>query len=78
MAEFTMGFLSVWRIVLLAAGGASAILVFLLAVLAAAIFLGAVFDFCTRAMAKRWEKTGHEPRGRLGRIILDNHRRLGR
>lgn len=77
MAEFTIGFMTVWRIVLLVAGGASAILVFLLAVVTAALVLGYAFDVCTGAMAKRWVKTGHQPKNKLGRIILENHKRLG-
>lgn len=77
MAEFTIGFVTVWRIVLLVAGGVFAILVFLLAVLMAALILGYVFDVCTGAMAKRWVKTGRQPKNKLGRIILENHKRLG-
>lgn len=77
LAEFTIGFMTVWRIVLLAAGGVSAVLVFLLAVVTAALILGSIFDSCTGAMAKHWIKTGHQPKNRLGRIILENHKRLG-
>lgn len=77
MTEFTIGFMTVWRIVLLVAGGASAILAFLLTVLTAALILGSVFDVCTGAMAMRWVKTGHQPKNKLGRIILENHKRLG-
>lgn len=75
--EFAIGFMAVWRIALLVAGGVSAILVFLLAVAAAVFLLGGVFDISTSAMAKHWVKTGRQPKNKLGRVILENHKRLG-
>lgn len=77
MTEFTLGFVTVWRIVLLIAGGVSAILAALAVVITAALILGSMFDICTGAMANRWIKTGHQPKNKLGRIILENHKRLG-
>ena len=77
LMEFVIGFMAVWRIMLLVAGGMSAVLVFLLVVATAAFLLGGMFDGCTSAIARRWVKKDYQPKSRLGRIILENHKRLG-
>lgn len=75
MVYFTTGFQSIGRLLLLLTGGLSAVLAFIAAVALAAIFAGWTFDLVTQAAAKRWERKGKQPRGKLGRIIQDHYRR---
>lgn len=75
MVYFTTGFQSIAQLLLLLAGGLSAALLFLAATALAVILAGSAFDLVTRAAAKRWERKGKQPRGRLGRIILEHYRR---
>lgn len=77
MTDFALGFEIVGRIALRVAGGITAVMVFFAAVLLVFCIAGALFDWVTNAMAKRWEKKGYKPRGKLERIILENHKRLG-
>lgn len=76
MSDFALGFEIVGRIALRVGGGITAVTVFLATVLLAACLAGFAFDTITGAMARHWIKTGYRPRGRLGRIILENHKRL--
>lgn len=75
MVYFTTGFQSIAQLLLLLTGGLTAVLLFLTAVVLAVILSGWVFDLLTRATAKRWEHKGRQPRGKLGRIILEHYRR---
>lgn len=75
MVYFTMGFQSIAQLLLLLTGGLTALLLFLAAAALAVILTGWAFDFLTRATAKRWEHKGRQPRGKLGRIILEHYRR---
>lgn len=77
MDNLTLGFEIVGQILLRVAGGTAAVIVFLAAVLLVFCIAGALFDWVTNAMAKHWEKKGYKPRGKLERIILENHKRLG-
>lgn len=77
MSEFIMGFETIGGILLRIAGGMSAIVLFLLALLLILCICGKLFDWYTAALARRWKKKGYFPRNKLERIILDNPKRLG-
>lgn len=70
VSEFVLGFTAVMRLILLIGGGAAAVVLALLAVLAAVGIFSVIFDGVTALIARRWKRRCHEPRGRLGRIIL--------
>lgn len=72
LAEFTIGFRTVTSVLLCIAGGVAAIAVCAAVTVLAVCVAGLVFDAVTNAMAKHWNKTGHRPRHRLGRIIADS------
>lgn len=76
MAYFATGFQAVAQFLLTVSGGLAAVAVFLEAVLLVVCLAGLIFDRVTQAMAKRWEKKGHQPRGKLEQIILEAYRRL--
>ena len=69
---FLLGFNTVMRVILVIGGGAAAVVLVLMAVLAAVGIFAVIFDGVTAMIARRWKRQGHEPRGRLGRIILDS------
>ena len=75
MVYFMTGFQSITQLLLLLTGGLSAVLLFLAVAALAMIFAGWAFDLVTQAAATRWERKGRQPRGKLGRIILDHYRR---
>lgn len=77
MLDFKIGFNAVGHVLLRVAGGGAALLLFLAALLLTVYIAGAVFDWITRGTAKRWAKSGYVPGSRLGRIILENYKRLG-
>lgn len=77
MQDFAVGFEVVSRFLLKVGGGAVAVSLFAAAVLIFLCVAGAMFDLVTSALARRWERDGYTPRNRLGRIILENHKRLG-
>ena len=70
MSYFLLGFTAVMRVLLVVGGGAAAIVLVLLAVLAAVGIFSVIFDGVTTLIARRWERRGHEPHGRLGKIIF--------
>ena len=75
MQNFILGFEVTGRFLLLIAGGAAAVLLFVVGLLLVGCIAGIVFDLVTDTLARRWEKTGRVPRNKLERIILENHRR---
>ena len=78
MQDFVIGFETVGRIILRVTGGSAAVLLFAIAILLCFGVAGVLFDLATGALAKRWEKSGHTPRNKLERIILENPKRLGK
>lgn len=78
MTDFVIGFEATGRLLLRVVGGLSAVLLLLVAVLLTLCVAGLLFDMLTNALAQKWEKSGHVPRNKLERIILENPKRLGR
>lgn len=78
MVNFIAGFQATAEVLLLVAGGAAAVMIAVVVILLAGIVMGAVFDAVTNVMAKRWCKSGHQPRNKLERIIMENPKRLER
>lgn len=72
VSDFMLGFTAVTRVISVVCGGAAAVFVFALSVLVCYLALCAIFDIVTALIASRWKRRGHEPRGRLGKIILDS------
>lgn len=70
MICFTAGFAAVARILLLIAGGISAILVAAMAVTVLLAIGAWVFDRVTTAMVRRWRRLKKQPRGRLAAILM--------
>lgn len=70
MICFTTGFATVARILLLIAGGISAILVAAMAVTVLLAIGAWVFDRVTTAMVQRWRRLEKQPRGRLAAILM--------
>ena len=73
MQNFLLGFQSVGDLFLLLGGGLCA---FLLAAAVVVLMLGILamtFDRITARLAKRWQRTGKRPDGRIARIILAAH-----
>lgn len=72
MSYFLLGFNTVTRVILVISGGAAAVVLVLMAVLAVVGIFAVIFDGVTALIARRWKRRGHAPRGRLGKIILDS------
>lgn len=68
--SFATGFAWVLRLILTVLGGVSAVVLFALA-LVVLVFLGMlIFYLVTELMARHWEKTGKQPRNKLGQFIM--------
>lgn len=76
MAYFATGFRYVAHLLLVVSGGVAAVAVFLAVVMLVGCLAGLIFDRVTHAMARHWEKRGHQPRGKLEQVILEAYRRL--
>ena len=74
VSEFIAGFIATGEFLMLIAGGISAVLVFLMAVVMILFIAGAAFDSATEVLAKRWEKADREPKHWLGKIIMRRKR----
>lgn len=71
MYEFLTGWQLTLRLLLYLAGGLSAVLLCVVAIIALFLLLNAVFDRYTTYLSRRWHKRGKPPRGRIAKIIYD-------
>lgn len=68
--SFATGFVWILRLILTILGGVSAVALFAMA-LVVLVFLGmVVFFLVTELTARHWEKTGKQPRNKLGQFIM--------
>lgn len=73
MANFIFGFHAVSQLLALVAGGLSALLLFALAAVLIFGIAGIIFDQVTRAVARRWIRSGKHPTSKFARILLEHH-----
>lgn len=67
---FAIGFVWIFRVILTILGGAAAVILCALALFILAVVAGVIFNVSTELMARRWEKTGKQPRHKIGQIIM--------